>query len=109
MNRVRILMNDSHWRYWIFSILIGVLLPFILKICRTPSVFIDMWFLIVLNIAVSFVVGNLIKTSQLKWFMLFVFPLTFLVGAFLLLPRYSYYFALIYFCIEFLSYSMVKD
>lgn len=109
MQRLRVVMNDSHWRYWLVALLIGLCLPVVLELCHTPSAMVDLWYMIVLNSLTSFAFGNLIKSNKLPWYLLFVFPLAFLVGAWIILPHYSYYFAIIYLCIEFLSYNLTRE
>lgn len=106
MKKLNILALSAHWRYVLFAFLIGVVLPIILKLCHTPSVMIVLWLLIVFNVLASYAFGNLIKSNGLSFLFLFVFPVLFLIGAIIILPRYSYYFTIVYFCIELLSYNL---
>ncbi|MCT1176734.1 hypothetical protein [Pediococcus pentosaceus] len=95
-----------HWRYILFAFLIGIVLPIILKLCHTPSVMIVLWLLIVFNVLASYTFGNLIKSNGLHFIFLFVFPILYLMGAFIILPHYSYYFTIVYLCVELLSYNL---
>ena len=108
MNKINFSELSAHWRYIFFAFIIGIALPIILKLCKTPSFMIVLCLLIVINIFSSYAFGNLIKSNKLHFMFLFVFPLLYLVGAFIILPHYSYYFAIVYICVEILSYNLSK-
>lgn len=106
MKKIANLEISDHWRYVLFAFLIGIVLPIVLKLCHTPSVMIVLWLLIVFNSLASYTFGNLIKSNGLHFMFLFLFPVLYLIGAIIILPHYANYFAIVYFCIEILSYNL---
>ncbi len=93
-----------------WSIIIGIVLtalgeyaPFI---HRVTSVIL---LLILINGGYAIYSGIRITKQRLGWWKLFVFPVCYLIGAYLYLPKYTYYFALVYLGVAYLSYSMTKQ
>lgn len=64
--------------------------------------------LILVNGGYAIYSGIRITKRQLGAWKLLIFPLCYLLGAYWFLPKYTYYFALVYLCVAYLSYSMTK-
>lgn len=86
----------------------GIILPFILHITNASHVFIDLWFLMIINTLTAIILGSLIKANRVHWALLLLFPLFFLFGVHLFLPRYAYYFVLVYLSTSYIAYGLTS-
>ncbi|KRM12074.1 hypothetical protein ABTQ33_07225 [Paucilactobacillus suebicus] len=82
---------------------IGAYLPFV---HRVTSVVLLM---IIVNGGYSIYTGIRIAKKDLNWWELFLFPICYIIGAYIYLPHYTFYFTLVYLGIAYLSYSMSKQ
>ena len=62
--------------------------------------------LILINGIFSIWSGYWIYKHQRKWGELFIFPILYLITAYFFMPRYTYYFALAYLALAYLSWAM---
>ncbi|KEK13839.1 hypothetical protein HF82_00730 [Limosilactobacillus reuteri] len=92
---------------WLASILIGLVLtlvvdklPFLTRVVMVEIV------LILINGIFSIWSGYWIYKHQRKWGELFIFPILYLITAYFFMPRYTYYFALAYLALAYLSWAM---
>lgn len=92
---------------WLASILIGIVLtlvvdklPFVTRVVMVEIV------LILINGIFSIWSGYWIYKHQRKWGELFIFPILYLITAYFFMPRYTYYFALAYLALAYLSWAM---
>lgn len=94
---------------WGGSLLFGVLLPVLgIKLPITHAMWVGV-FLVIINACFSVWLGGHLYRCQARWWTLLVFPIFFLVAAYLWLPTYTYYFALAYLAIAYLSCSLRKQ
>ncbi len=94
---------------WGGSLLFGVLLPVLgIKLPITHAMWVGV-FLVIINACFSVWLGGHLYRCQARWCTLLVFPIFFLVAAYLWLPTYTYYFALAYLAITYLSCSLRKQ
>jgi hypothetical protein len=96
------------WRYWVAGVVLGVLLPFVLHITSAFHVFIDLWFLMIINTLAAIILGSLIKANRVHWALLWLFPIFFLLGVYLFLPRYAYYFVIVYLSTSYIAYGLTS-
>lgn len=97
------------WKIWGASLLLGLLLtasfaklPFISRVTM-------MWLdLILINGGFCIWVGRYFQKERRAWCLL-IFPVIYLIGAYLFTPRYMWYFALIYLGISYLAWSMKRN
>lgn len=94
-------------RLWLASILVGMVLtlvvdqlPFVTRVLMVELV------LILVNGLFSIWTGKRIYRRAGKWYELFVFPVLYFITAYFFLPRYTYYFALVYLGLAYLSWSL---
>lgn len=94
-------------RLWLLSVLIGVGLTLILdKLPFITRVVMVEFSLILINGFFSIWTGYWIYKHRGKWFELFIFPLLYLITAYFFMPHYTYYFALAYLALAYLSWSL---
>ena len=86
---------------WLASILIGIVLTLVV----TRVVMVEI-VLILINGIFSIWSGYWIYKHQRKWGELFIFPILYLITAYFFMPRYTYYFALAYLALAYLSWAM---
>lgn len=94
-------------KLWISSILVGIVLtlvvdklPFVTRVVMVELV------LILINGLFSIWTGYWIYKHQRNWGELFIFPILYFITAYLFMPRYTYYFALAYLALAYLSWAM---
>ncbi|BAP85720.1 hypothetical protein LOOC260_111810 [Paucilactobacillus hokkaidonensis JCM 18461] len=104
------LVKQLDWPLLCWSIGLGIILSYIIEfapfIHRASSVFVV---LILVNGAYSIYQGIKTANAKLGRWRLFVFPICYLIGAYLVLPKYTYYFGLVYLCVSYLSYAMTNE
>ncbi len=108
MNKTLKFFVQIKWRYWLAGIVFGFVLPFILHITSASHVFIDLWFLMIINTLVAIILGSLIKANRVHWVLLWLFPLFFLLGVHFFLPNYAYYFTIIYLSTSYIAYGLTS-
>ena len=94
-------------KLWISSILVGIVLtlvvdklPFVTRVAMVELV------LILINGLFSIWTGYWIYKHQQNWGELFIFPILYFITAYFFMPRYTYYFALAYLALAYLSWAM---
>ncbi|MBD5806565.1 hypothetical protein EAI26_09285 [Lactobacillus sp. 0.1XD8-4] len=92
---------------WLSSILVGMVLtliidklPFVTRVAMVELI------LILVNGLFSIWTGYWIYKHQGKWLELFIFPFFYFITAYFFMPRYTYYFALAYLALAYLSWSL---
>lgn len=107
MKFLNLVWQKSDKVLWLSSILIGVILtlvadklPFISRVMMVEYV------LILINCLFSIWSGLRIRQNHNHWGMLLIFPVLYLITAYFVLPKYTYYFALVYLAISYLAWSM---
>lgn len=108
MNKTLKFFVQIKWRYWLAGIVFGFVLPFVLHITSASHVFIDLWFLMIINTLVAIILGSLIKANRVHWVLLWLFPLFFLLGVHFFLPNYAYYFTIIYLSTSYIAYGLTS-
>lgn len=108
MKSLKSLWQRADRRLWVLSILVGFgltwlvnVLPFIDKVARFVI------FYLVIYGAFAIWTG-LALTKEPRCWRAFIFPVCFLVAAYLFGPRYSLYFAPAYLAIAYLAWSMAR-
>lgn len=98
------------WWLWCWAIGLGLVLTAIIEyapfVHRASSVLVV---LIIINGAYCIYQGIKTAKQKLGRWRLLVFPIGYFIGAYLFLPRYTYYFGLIYLCVSYLSYAMTNE
>lgn len=106
---MKALAQKINWKLLIIELLIGVVvtalfakLPFISRVTM-------MWLdLIVINGGFAIWLGQHLSDHPRAW-QLIIFPVVYLVGGYFFIPRYMWYFALIYLGVSYLSWSMKRS
>lgn len=107
MNAIKKIWNQLDYQLWGLSILFGMLLPlFADKIHLIHRTWMVGLFLLIINTLFAVWLGHYLQSRNARWWTLFVFPVLFLIIAFAFLPHYTWYFALFYLGVTYLSWSM---
>lgn len=96
------------WRLWGTGLAFAFVLPILTKMTPMSRA---MWVglvLFIINCCFSIWIGKYEYQKEGKWWELFVFPILFLLVAVIWMPHYTYYFALAYLAISYLSCSLRK-
>lgn len=81
----------------------GLLIPALANVIDVSAVVRFGGLLLVINGGIAITIGRLIaKRRQPSWWLL-IWPALYLVGAYLSLPQYTWYFALVYLCLSYLT------
>ncbi|GAA2848774.1 hypothetical protein [Pediococcus damnosus] len=108
MNKTLSFFDKIKWRYWAATFVLGIFLPFVLHITSASHVFIDLWFLIIINTLAAIILGSLIKANRAHWLLIWLFPIFFMIGAYFFLPKYGYYFVIIYLTTSYIAYGLTS-
>lgn len=104
------LIKQFDWILLCWALGLGIVLSAIIEyapfIHRASSVFVV---LILVNGGYSIYQGVKTANAKLGRWRLFVFPIIYVIGVYLFLPRYTYYFGLVYLCVSYLSYAMTNE
>lgn len=107
MNVMKNVWEKTDKQLWAWSIGIGLLLtliadklPFIHRVTMVEV------FLILINGIFSIWTGYRIHKQQGAWGELFIFPVFYFIAAYFFMPKYTYYFALAYLALAYLSWSL---
>lgn len=104
MNWLKSKINVAVWGW---SVLFGIILPLASdKLHFVRRAWMVGLVLFLINMLFSVWLGKYIKTHQLKWENLFVFPVIFLVISYFFMPKYTLYFALFYLGVMYLAWSI---
>ncbi|KRL27018.1 hypothetical protein FD27_GL000765 [Limosilactobacillus frumenti DSM 13145] len=107
-------VNKRTWgaidlKLWGFSILFAVVIPLLAgKLHLVHRTWLVGLFLLIINTIVCVWVGHYLRSNQLRWWNIFVLPGLFLIMAFFFLPKYTWYFAIFYLGVIYLSWSMMQ-
>lgn len=94
---------------WGGALLFGVVLPvWSIRLPITHAMWVGL-ILVILNGIFSVWLGGHLFRRSARWWTLLIFPVIFLLAAYLWLPRYTYYFAFAYLAIVYLSCSLRKQ
>lgn len=93
------------WPFWLLGLVLGLLVPFLLGTIHSDSIIRDGLVYGVIYLVIAGVIGTLIKRRQANPAFLWLFPLFFLLGTWLVGPPDTISFALVYLCVSYLSYG----
>lgn len=96
------------WRYWGLGLVMGLIVPAVLAWISIGPVWRFGLFLVLINGGIAVATGRMIyQRTQPGWWLV-IWPLCYLVGAYLLLPQYTWYFAVVYLCLAYLGYGLTQ-
>lgn len=97
------------WKLWIISIVMGLIVtPAAVKLPFISRIILMSVFLVIINGGLSIWIGNYLSNNRRGW-SLFIFPVVYLVGAYFFAPHYTWYFAIIYLGVSYLSWSLTRN
>ncbi|MGZ9842901.1 hypothetical protein ACXN5V_07710 [Weissella confusa] len=99
------------WRFWIWMPILGWLVPFAINESPLTANVKIIFSLFVANMIFSAVAGAFLRKRGAFWYLMFVWPLVFLVSVWLQLnsPMYGYYLAALYFVIELFAFTRGQE
>lgn len=107
MNFMKRIWQKIDKQLWLWSIVVGLVLTFIVtKLPFLTRVTMVEFVLILINGGFSIWTGYRIYQKQGHWGELFIFPLLYLVMAYFFMPNYTYYFGIAYLALAYLSWSL---
>lgn len=96
------------WRYWIISVIMGIAVPALVAWIGIDPVLRFGGLLALVNGCLAIGLGRMIyRRSHPGWWLL-IWPVVYLIGAYLFLPQYTIYFAVVYLCLSYLSYGLTQ-
>lgn len=108
MKKLRYFLARPSVRYFLISILLAFVLPYISRMIGISHVVRIIWLFIVINMVTAVIIGYLVaRKRQLAWLIL-IFPVVFTLGVYVFYGHYAYWFAPIYLCLSYLSYGLRK-
>lgn len=107
MNAIKNFWQRIDNRLWGLSIVFGIVLPLVAdKVHLIRRTWMVGFFLFIINMLFAIWLGHYLQRQGTRWWTLFVFPLLYLITAFIFLPDYTLYFALFYLGVTYLAWSM---
>ncbi|MCT3566860.1 hypothetical protein EFR94_05615 [Levilactobacillus brevis] len=96
------------WRYWVLAVIVGIGLPIVSTLIGLSPVWRFGGLLLLINGGLAIGLGRRIyQHAQPGWWLL-IWPLTYLVGAIGWLPQYTWYLAIVYLCLSYVSYGLAQ-
>ncbi|AWP46696.1 hypothetical protein DIS17_11060 [Levilactobacillus brevis] len=96
------------WRYWMLAVIVGIGLPIVSTLIGLSPVWRFGGLLLLINGGLAIGLGRRIyQHAQPGWWLL-IWPLTYLVGAIGWLPQYTWYLAIVYLCLSYVSYGLAQ-
>ena len=111
MKKLSLKIDKSTLKVILGALLMGLVTPLLIKhvpLLKVKLIGIPV-ILMLVNFCYSAGLGLWIKKHAQSGWLLYIFPLVFLLMNYLLLPKYIYYFAPIYLMIEYLCWSMSNN
>ncbi|BDZ31018.1 hypothetical protein RA086_07565 [Lactiplantibacillus sp. WILCCON 0030] len=93
-------------QYWLIAIVVGVGLPWLLKLLSVSRFHQIVWLLFCFDFIVSMIIGWQIRRTARTGWLVWLFPIFCLLGLYLFFPKYVYYLALVDLGLSYLSYGM---
>ena len=93
-------------QYWLIALVVGVVLPWLLKLLSVSRFHQIVWLLFVADFILAAVVGWLIRRSARTGWLVWLLPVFCFVGLYLFFPPYVYYLALVDLGISYLAYGL---
>lgn len=96
------------WRYWVLAVVVGIGLPVGSTLIGLSPVWRFGGLLLLINGGLAIGLGRRIyQHAQPGWWLL-IWPLTYFVGAIGWLPQYTWYLAIVYLCLSYVSYGLAQ-
>ena len=96
------------WRYWVLAVIVGIGLPIVSTLIGLSPVWRFGGLLLLINGGLAIGLGRRIyQHAQPGWWLL-IWPLTYFVGAIGWLPQYTWYLAIVYLCLSYVSYGLAQ-
>lgn len=93
-------------QYWLLALIVGVVLPWGLKLVSVSRFHQIVWLLFVVDFILAAVVGwSIRRTAHSGWFV-WLLPVFCFFGLYLFFPTYVYYLALVDLGISYLAYGL---
>ncbi|VDG20550.1 hypothetical protein [Lactiplantibacillus mudanjiangensis] len=93
-------------QYWLVAILVGVGMPWLLKLLSIGRLHQIVWLLFVADFVIAAIIGWQIRRTERTGWLVWLMPLFCLLGLYLFFPSYVYYLAIVYLGISYLAYGM---
>jgi len=97
------ILKKLGWPYWVVGIVMGLLIPALMQVIDVSAVVRFGGLLLVINSGIAITIGRVVaRRKQPRWW-LFIWPVLYVLGAYLFLPQYTQYFALVYLCLSYVT------
>lgn len=96
------------WRYWVLAVIVGIGLPIVSTLIGLSPVWRFGGLLLLINGGLAIGLGRRIYQHAHPGWWLLIWPLTYLVGAIGWLPQYTWYLAIVYLCLSYVSYGLAQ-
>ncbi|KRO28144.1 hypothetical protein [Lactiplantibacillus fabifermentans] len=93
-------------QYWLVAIVVGVVLPRLLKLMSVSRFHQIVWLLFIIDFIVAAIIGWLIRRSGHTGWFVWLMPAFCFVGLYLFFPTYVYYLALVDLGLSYLAYGL---
>ncbi|MFB9769331.1 hypothetical protein [Lactiplantibacillus modestisalitolerans] len=93
-------------QYWLIALIVGVGLPWLLKLLSVSRFHQIVWLLFVADFILAAVLGWQIRRTARTGWLVWLYPIFCFLGIYLFFPKYVYYLAVVDLGISYLAYGL---